>query len=335
MLKIQHIIHPDNEKWDRIWSGCDYATYFHSREWAEIWAKYTKGSIKPASELVIFTDKKEALIPFSVQKRKGMSKTYYLTAEGQYGNWISIDEIQDEHASLLIKHIDQHCKNLVWRLNPYDPINPVVRLNNLYELEEDGNHAVSLTQGFENILSNCHHGHRCSYRKGIKEGLELKLAEGIDEWKAYYCTYEDTVRRWGDKVLSFYDWQLFKIIFDLASKYIKLWIVLYKGDVISGALCFYAEKHVVCWHASVLENYLSKRPMNFMFLEIMKNHCFDKYKWFDFNTSAHIEGLKTFKGRFGAKSLSCHVCYKKSKPIKAYIKFKNFLKKKDKKLKMS
>jgi len=325
MLKIKDITSPDNKEWDSIWSGCTYATYFHSREWAEIWRAYTDNSIKPAPELAIFSDNKKALIPFSVQLRKGLSKTYFLTADGQFGNWISLDGIDREHALLLIRYIDKRCKNLVWRWNPYDPLSVDLGLLDLYELEDDENHAVDLTLGFNNILSGCYHGHRCSYKKGLKEGLSIRLADSLDDWIAYYHVYEDTLKRWGDTALSRYDWRLFEIIYRLNSPYIKLWVVLHNQRIIAGALCFYAREHVVCWHASVLEEYLPKRPMNFMFLEIMKNLCGCEYRWFDFNTSAHLEGLKTFKNRFGARQLRCNVYYKKSRPIRYYIKAKNLL----------
>ncbi|MCX8110639.1 MAG: GNAT family N-acetyltransferase [Syntrophorhabdaceae bacterium] len=326
MLKIKKINTPDNEKWDTVWSSCDYATYFHSRQWAEIWNEYSYGSIKPAPELVAFTDNKEVLIPFSFQKRKGISKTYYLTADGQFGNWISLDNLEIEHILLLTKYIDRHCKNLVWRLNPYDPASKDIYLENLYELEVDENHAVDLSEGFNSVLSGCYHGHRCSYKKGVKEGLKIRLAEDEKDWKSYYHVYEDTVRRWGDRALSVYDWRLFEIIFKLRSPYIKLWLVQHNDTVIAGALCFYAKTHVVCWHAAALESYLPLRPMNFMFLEVMKTLCDCDYGWFDFNTSAHLDGLKTFKSRFGARQLQCNVYYKKSKTIRTYIKIKDLYK---------
>jgi len=28
-------------EWKETWRDCDYATYFHSPEWAQLWERYT------------------------------------------------------------------------------------------------------------------------------------------------------------------------------------------------------------------------------------------------------------------------------------------------------
>ena len=39
-------------EWDAIWTGCDHATYFHSRDWAEIWQTYTEGAVRPDPRVI-------------------------------------------------------------------------------------------------------------------------------------------------------------------------------------------------------------------------------------------------------------------------------------------
>ena len=64
-------------EWDLNWEECDYATYFHSREWAEIWNVYTKSNICTEPTLVLFSDGKNSLLPLSSQKVfKGLMKNY-------------------------------------------------------------------------------------------------------------------------------------------------------------------------------------------------------------------------------------------------------------------
>ena len=72
-------------EWDMIWHECEYSTYFHSREWAEIWSKYTKRKMFLTPFLVSFSDGKKALLPFSCLKKRrintnfnGHNKTVYL-----------------------------------------------------------------------------------------------------------------------------------------------------------------------------------------------------------------------------------------------------------------
>lgn len=324
-IEIRNTRPATTEEWDRVWAACNYATYFHSREWAEIWETYTDGFNRPSPEMVTFSDATQALLPFTIQKRKKVATTYFLTAEGQFGNWISAAPLADEHVSLLVHHLNGKCKNLVWRWNPYDPVSTDIDLKDVYELVEDENFAVDLTGGFERVLKGCYHGHRCSYQKGKRAGLSIRLAESEADWKDYYVAYEDSLRRWGDAALSKYDWRLFNIMYQLKSPHIKLWIALYDGAVIAGALCFYAKHHVVCWHSAVVEKYLLLRPMNFMFLEVMGELCACGYRWFDFSVSGRLEGVATFKKRFGARELKCNVVYKKSRPMRKYIAIKKLL----------
>lgn len=167
-LKIEAVKPATNKEWDATWINCDYATYFHSREWADIWRLYTDGFDKPAPEVVTFSDKKQALLPFTVQRRKNLIKTYFLSAEVQFGGWISTDTLEDEHTSLLVDYIDNKCSNLVWRWNPYCPAPVKMDVHDIYELEEDESYSIDLTSGFSEILKGCCHGHRCSYNKGKK-----------------------------------------------------------------------------------------------------------------------------------------------------------------------
>lgn len=333
ILKIEEIRPATSEEWDRIWISCDYGTFFHSREWAEVWSEYTNGFNQPFPHIAIFSDSKSALLPFTLQIRKKTIRNFFLTAEGQFGNWISETELNKDHVEHLIKYLSDEFGNLVWRWNPFDPssvhVNPdcLSNLDCLYMVEEDETYAVNLTCGFDGVLDRCYHGHQCSFRKATRERLSFSLAETEEEWKEYYLVYLDSVRRWGDSALSKIEWNFFYMLLCRHSPNIKLWLVRYGSIVIAGGLCFYSKKHLVCWHAANLEEYFSKRPMNFLFMEIMKDACANGYTWFDFNTSAHLDGVKTFKKRFGASELKCNVFYKKIKPIQGYITIKNFYKK--------
>ena len=332
-LILDEIRPATSEEWDRLWANCDYGTYFHSREWAEIWSEYTKGYNKPFPHIALFSDSTSALFPFTVQIRKKAIKNFFLTAEGQFGNWISETELTQDHVNHLLKYLMDEFGNLVWRWNPYDPSSAFIdfkcfsNFDCIYEIEEDETYAVNLDCGFDGVIDRCYHGHQCSFRKAQKEGLSITIAETEKDWKEYYDVYLDSLRRWGESALSKIEWDFFQLLFSFSSPNIRLWLVRDGSVVIAGGLCFYAKKHLVCWHAANLEAYFSKRPMNFLFMEIMRDACANGYKWFDFNTSAHLEGVKTFKKRFGASELKCNVLYKKIKPIQGYISLKSFYKK--------
>ena len=120
---IKNIRSATPAEWDNIWQECDYSTYFHSKEWAEIWNIYTKGKMHPDPKLVIFTDGKKALLPLSYQRRvKGLVKNYVSSPAGTFGGWISTDGLTIEHGRLLANYLTEKLGNLVWRFNPYDEL---------------------------------------------------------------------------------------------------------------------------------------------------------------------------------------------------------------------
>jgi CelD/BcsL family acetyltransferase involved in cellulose biosynthesis len=304
-IRIQEMSQAETSAWDQIWRNCDYATYFHSLEWAEIWASYTKGKIHPDPLLFTFSDGRTALLPLSSQRgRFGIVKSYFSSPAGTFGGWISEDDLYSEHAELLLDFMTKKIGNVVWRVNPYDPLSHNLEMHNAIN---DQTHVIDLLPGFDDICKKSTSGHRRAVNKALREGVSIRLASSEADWHAYYHTYEDSLQRWGAKASSVYDWAFFNAIFQMNSPYIKLWLAMYKDAVISGALIFYAKKHVVYWHGAALATYFHLRPSNLLLYEAIKDACEKGYSWFDFNPSGGHEGVTAFKKSFGATVLQSQV----------------------------
>ncbi|MCF6236222.1 MAG: GNAT family N-acetyltransferase [Gammaproteobacteria bacterium] len=296
---------PSAEEWGRVWEECDYATYYHSREWAEVWQKYTQGKLRPEAKLITFSDGKSALLTFSSQQvLKGLVKQYMLSPAGTFGGWLSASELLESHASILHGYIAANYKNLTWRLNPYNSFEHNLNTKNI---KSDETHVLDLKCGFETIYKGWTKGHASAARKARKAGVEIREAITLQDWKDYYEIYEGSLKRWGDSVSSRYDWMLFRNMYDLSSSNIKLWLAIYDDQVVAGALCLYAKKHVGYWHGAASAEYFKMRPVNLLMYEIIKNSSEHGYRWFDFNPSGAHEGVRSFKRSFGAKELVCPV----------------------------
>ena len=112
-VAIEHIHPADSEKWDSIWRDCSYATYYHSREWAEIWSRYKQGDLRPNPLLLQFTDGQKALLVLSsVVWSGGTGKSFVSSADGNYGGWIAVDPIGKEHAILMKEFLTQELSRL-------------------------------------------------------------------------------------------------------------------------------------------------------------------------------------------------------------------------------
>ncbi len=289
--------------WDETWGSCDYATYFHSREWNEIWCAYTSGKV--CGTKISFSDDRTAILPLSSEKAfKGLSTVYRASPAGTFGGWISADHLGREHASLLVDHLVQHTGNLEWRLNPYDPL--ALDLAAAHGKHEE-TQSIDLRGGFdavETLWAKSGGGAALrKVRKARKSGVTVKLATDLSDWQRYYGVYEESCRRWGESASSRYGWELFQDMVERASAHIKLWAAYHEKNLVAGALCFYARRHVVYWHGAALDDYFSYRPVNLLMHEIAADACERGCAWLDLNPSGELEGVRAFKKSLGATSL--------------------------------
>lgn len=201
-----------------------------------------------------------------------------------------------------MKFVVNHYENLVWRFNPYEII---LCKSEFGRITEDETHVLDLSIGFEEIYRGWTKGHASAARKARKArkaGIEISLAEKMEDWISYYQVYEGSLRRWGEKTTSVYSWRLFEVMFMRASPNIKLWLAKYDGLIIAGALCFYSSTHAVYWHGAVLSTYFELRPVNLLMYEVIRDATEHGFKWFDFNPSGGLEGL----GHLSVASVRLH-----------------------------
>jgi hypothetical protein len=293
------------EEWDHAWERCAYATYFHSRAWAELWERYTKGRIRPAPLTVRFADGAAVILPTSRRRvAAGLASIVESSPAGTFGGWISADEVGPAHAQALAAMLVRSRHGLRWRLNPYDPHATALRPRGA---SNDSTRALDLTDGFEAVFHRWSKGHRAAVKQARREGLTVRLAQSADDWRSYGRVYDDSVRRWGAAASVVYSARLFELLHETASPHVRLWLAADGERVVAGAICLYARRHVVYWHGAALEDYFAKRPANLLVHAAIEDACQRGLRWFDFNPSGGHEGVEQFKSHFGAKRLDAPV----------------------------
>lgn len=311
IITIKKISLADSETWDRIYQQCSYATYFHSREWSEIWRSYTSGSIKPTPKLISFSDGKTALIPLlAVTQYKGLlTRLYMLSMDGGFGGWISPDPLTREHTTVLVQFLTRKLgKELFWRLNPYDEL---VFESGVPIQQMDYTHAINLPQNFTSRYTTQSAPVRKA-RKAEKAGVTISLASSLEDWQEYYQVYQSSLQRWGEKTISEHPWEFFAQLFHRNSPNIKLWLARYENRIAGGALCFYSQQHVVYWHGAGLAEFFHVRPVNLLMYTLLKDSYEQGYTWFDFYPSGGMEGVIAFKESLGATPLPAPIVHLKS-----------------------
>jgi len=291
-------------EWDEIWRGCEYATYFHSREWAEIWCQYTGGALRPGARLIRFSDGRRALLALSYEERyHRWLRHYYSAPAGTFGGWISTEALRIEHGRLLTDYLRRRLASLEWRLNPYDPLSATVPIRG----RSDRTQVLDLEAGAEAVLRGFSRGHRSAINKARRQGVAVGPATRRSDWEAYFRLYRASLARWGERATSEYGWELFGLMFESKSPRIKLWLAWHQHEPLAGALCFYAPRHAVYWHGAAAAEGFAARPATLLLTEVILDACRQGYRWFDFNPSGGHPGVEQFKARFGARSLQADV----------------------------
>jgi hypothetical protein len=303
-LSIRTVQPASPELWDQIWQACDYATYYHSREWMNIWLKYSgNAAITAQPKLVTFSDGKTALLPLVRQRYYwGLYSVYSCSIELGYGGWLSEDTLKLEHAIILSNFL-KNLGNLNWRLNPYNPLTKKIEVG---QTSPDETHIIHLANDFEQCFAKQSSSFR-KVRKAEKAGVQITTATTLAEWQEYYQVYQQSLQRWGDKAVSKHRWELFQDLFERQSPNIRLWLAKLDGQIVSGAVCLYGKQTIAYWHGASLEEYFNLRPVNLLMYTIMQRGRESGQLWFDFGSSGGLESVANFKRSFGATPLSCPI----------------------------
>ena len=302
---IRRVRRATDEEWDRVFRDCDDATWFHSREWAEVWSGADTGSLRPAARMAEFTDGRCALLPLSEGVRAiGRGPVRRSSPGGTYGGWLSTDDLEKTHAALLLKQLYERTGGLVWRVNPWNELEAQVAGG---AGRFDATRALFLDVGFEALVARFSKGHRSAARKALREGVEVSVATQRSEWSDYYAIYRGALERWGERATSSYSWDLFERLHALCSPNVRLWLAHRAGELLAGALVFHAGRHVVYWHGASRPDEERLRPVHGLLHEVIRDACEQGFEIFDLNPSGGHEGVEAFKKGFGAVEVPCPV----------------------------
>lgn len=280
-----------SEWWDFI-KDCSSATFFHTPDWYQVWQDHFGWKIE--TRCIKFKSGKKALLPLCSRKRlKGLIKEYFSGPVGTYGGVVINDSLLSKKEITLLENYLREFNSLELRANPFASI-----LGDTFFTQKDFTQIIQLSKGWDTIFKQWTKGHSSAAKKGIREGVQVRIANK-DEWKKYYDIYQKSRARWGEKATNNYGWELFKILSQLNPNTCKLWLALKDKKIISGCLCFYYNKHVVYWHGASLADYFHLRPVHVLQHYIIQHAMKAGYNWYDFNPSGGHEGVVKFKAGFG------------------------------------
>jgi lipid II:glycine glycyltransferase (peptidoglycan interpeptide bridge formation enzyme) len=291
-----------NEEWDNIVDSVESAIYFQTREWFDIWAGYA--GFESDTRLIHLDSGRKALLPLAhITLLKGLVKVYFLAPKGM-GGFLTNDEFDDGEKRELFGTFKKYGM-IYCAVNPYD------KLTNQFDgfTAEEFTQVLDLREGFESIFKKWTIGHSSAVKKGIREGITVELASTEDDWKAFFKVYLAFLARQYKNATNIYRWELFEIMFKKKSPHIKLWLAKYRGQVISGALNFYHNKHVAGWYGATLQEFYKLNAFHVLQYYIIQDACEKGFLVYDFMPSNGREGVIHFKNGFSPQK----------KPVRIYM----------------
>ncbi|HDN01440.1 MAG TPA: GNAT family N-acetyltransferase [Candidatus Bathyarchaeota archaeon] len=291
------IDNPNTEVWQEIVDRCEYATFFHTPAWARILVE-TYPRYRIATKLFLFDDGTRIILPLIELKAcKGILRSYISMPFGVYGGIISDDKINAQKIKRVFEYVSQYKFTHVRIFgNPYYDY----KLPDKYQVRDYFTQLLRIEQGFEFIWRNYKYSVRKQVKKAERNGVYVKLAGSLEEYKEYFKIYQLALERWGEKATSRYEFDLFKKVYEIAGEKAKLWLVCHQ-KIVGGTLVFYHNWHSVEWHAAFDSNYFKLGIRNFLVNEIIKDAIQRGFKIYDFNPSGGHEGVVRFKESFGAE----------------------------------
>lgn len=247
-----------------------------------------------------FADGATAIFPFLSRR---VSRTSHLMCSGPagvYGGWVAKTSLQPDQQRQIVDYLIARYPSLVWRFNPYAGL----QLDPRWRLRPDHTSVLDLELGFESVSKKWSENHRRSVNKARNHGVEVRRASSIADWQRYFCCYQDSLHRWGDKASSRYRWELFSAIARLSEQSVSLWLAEKERHLQAGAICFSYNRHTVYWHGAAYKEAFPYRLVHLLMQEIIRNACNRDDKWFDFNPSGGHEGVERFKKGFGVQPLN-------------------------------
>ncbi|NUM44916.1 MAG: GNAT family N-acetyltransferase [Anaerolineales bacterium] len=296
-----------SDVWWEVARACAYATFFHTPLWHQL-ITMTYPGCRDITPSVVLANGTRAVLPLLEDSSpSNRLPIRFSTFAGCYGGVVADGPIEGREGETAVSHLFQTAVS--WRISRFkclsNPFAPVETLpQSLPKIRDDFTHILALEPDYETIFARFTKGHRSSIRKGQRMGVSVRLAETLEDYQAYYQTYEDSLRRWGERASSHYPWRLFENGFALAQQYpdnIRLWVAEAEGRILGGAWVFYWQRHAVWWHGAVLEDFFAYNPSNVLQDAIIRDACARGYRYYDFNPSGGYEGVIRFKRHHGAE----------------------------------
>ena len=312
MIEIKKFIIEQLDLWEKIVKSANNGTLFHTRKFLSY---HLPGRFVDHSLIIYKKDKPYVLFPAAEREIEG--KRFLVSHPGaSYGSFIVPEDMSfaDSHeiVELLIKYAKEQKFDRI-RLTP-PPTIYNSRLSNYIDfsllqhgfkyLKREISSILFLEDTIEQNLNKFKTSHKQAVRKAIKEGIEVRESDKLDE---FYDILQNNLKIRHNVTPTHTLDELLKLK-ELFPDKIKLFGAFLKNKMVAGVVNFSCTDDVVlAFYISHDENYQETRALNLLFYSIFNWAIKNKFKVFDFGIFTVNEepnfGLARFKENFGASGM--------------------------------
>ncbi|MCK4773193.1 MAG: GNAT family N-acetyltransferase, partial [Candidatus Krumholzibacteria bacterium] len=226
---------------DEIAAGCEGATFYHSRVWAESLSATFPRMIFRC--LVARRDRTAAgFFPFFLIRR-GPFKTAWSMPFGTYGGPVA----EEKDCAVALRQA-------------YGGFTSTAGLVNAGWIDFDGaagdpdwdrqtadTHLIDLTGGFDKLWEESIEKQRKKRtRRAEKLGVTVRRMNSDDDLRTYYKIYSCRLKEWGEKTK--YPLKLFEELLKRGGDTVRLYMAEHEGEIVGGHFNFYSRNMVTAWN---------------------------------------------------------------------------------------
>lgn len=298
-------------EWDEAWAVDATATYFQSRAWSEAWSRTTDGRMRPQPAMLHADDGSQLLVPVTVDRRAGGAIALArMSPADTWGGPLLVTGGRSNEAAKAAAHLH---RNIRWVVSPWAGWD----LTDLPQAPSGHTLVVRLDKPARDLKAGWRGSHDSSVKKAVRAGVRIDVASGLDDWRAYFAAYEDSLRRWGARTSSTYPWALFEALASSSDQRVRLWLARLDGAVVAGALCLDGRQVVSYWHGAAVSNQLAVRPVNLLLETAILDAMERGFAGFDLGPSGGHQGVEAFKRTFAPDPVAFSVVARESAVVAA------------------
>jgi CelD/BcsL family acetyltransferase involved in cellulose biosynthesis len=312
------VVDLDPLAWDEDLARCPGATYFHTSAWLAAIAE-AFGTQVERLKLELGRGR-WALLPLSIWPlARGYLPMAVAGETGAYGGLVAPEPLTDDEAAACFAEVARRYPNMQVVGNPFaqGPHLPWPAAG--AAVREESTHMLVLKPLAE-LRKGFSRGAKARGNKARKQGLTTSLRADLEAAGTFYALYEDSVRRWGDKLT----WPRPRTYFEALVAYGApdvhfLFAHAPDGEPVS-ALLLAAHGPVVHYLAGATRaDFLEACPSNLLMEEALDRAAGEGRQFFDFGASNGLAGVVQFKEGFGATPAPYYSMARRSMAGRAYF----------------